>query len=105
MAPESPHRTDRNTVKTSPEITTNNRERAYGVPDFLDDGPRTLTAYGYTFGEDEIMPADDVMRANGWDGYYPAAVTNAGAAVIVLRYFDRDGYELDGYVAGWMVIV
>lgn len=80
-------------------VTTNNRTREYiHVPN--DEVPY-LQAYGYTFDESEIMPATDEMRARGYDGYYPAAVTNAGSAVIVLRYFDRDGYELDGYVAGW----
>ena len=90
-------------------VTTNNRERQYGYTyaegDFYQDGDmtRTLTAYGRTFDESEILPATDEMRTKGYDGYYPAAVTNAGAAVIVLRFFDRDGYELDGYVAGWWV--
>lgn len=93
-------------------VTTNNRERAYGRTittyderDFHQDGDasttREMTAYGYTFTEDKVMPATDEMRAQGYDGYFPAAVTNAGSAVIVLRYFDRDGYELDGFVAGW----
>lgn len=82
-------------------VTTNNRVRQYtNLPD--DDVPY-LHAYGYTFDASEILPATDEMRAQGYDGYYPAAVTNAGSAVIVLRYFDRDGYELEGYVAGWWV--
>lgn len=82
-------------------VTTNNRERQYiNVPN--DDVPY-LQAYGYTFDVSEILPGTDAMRAKGYDGYYPAAVTNAGAAVIVLRFFDREGYELEGYVAGWWV--
>ena len=82
-------------------VTTNNRERRYiNLPG--DDVPY-LHAYGYTFDEAEVYPATDAMRAKGYDGYFPAAVTNAGSAVIVLRYFDKDGYELDGYVAGWWV--
>lgn len=82
-------------------VTTNNRTRAYiEVPG---DEVSYLQAYGYTFDESEVMRATDEMRSKGYDGFYPVAVTNAGSAVIVLRYFDRDGYELEGYVAGWWV--
>lgn len=82
-------------------VTTNNRVRAFiDVPD--DDVPY-LQAYGRTFDESEVLVATDQMKAKGWDGYYEAAVTNTGAAVIVLRYFDADGNQLDGYVAGWWV--
>lgn len=84
------------------KVTTNNRERKYIVSE--DDDVAYLQAYGRTFDETEVYPAPDELRVLGYDGYYPAVVTNAGSEVIALRYFDRDGYELEGYVAGWAVM-
>jgi len=79
------------------EITTNNRVRAFK---YDDGGNRLLSAYGYTFAEDELQPASDYVRAEGYDDVLQMS-TNAGTACILIRWFDRDGYELDGYVAGW----
>lgn len=83
------------------KVTTNNRERRYIVRE--DDDVAYLKAYGFTFDETEVLRAPDELRVLGYDGYYPAVVTNGGTVAIALRYFDRDGYELDGYVAGWAV--
>lgn len=81
------------------KVTTNNRERKHiQVPG---DDVAYLQAYGRTFDETEVYPAPDGLRALGYDSYYQVVVTNSGTAGIALRHFDRDGYELDGYVAGW----
>lgn len=102
------------------KITSNNRQRdmvtynelpvsARGMFDYVkgdldsndkdqtDTEPRFFRAYGVWFDYYEIERAPHDLARQGWDGY-----TNiAAGACYVFRYFDRDGYTLDGPVVGF----
>ena len=78
-------------------ITTNNRERAITVGD---DGKEYVNAYGRTWSLEDVERAPHYILARGYDGTILES-TNVGTWGIVLRYFDRDGYELEGVIVGW----
>lgn len=93
------------------KITTNNRERDLVA---LADLPSDEAAdFDYIEGEDQYSPrlfrfrdswwdsheferAPDEYKALGWDGVMGTSYFDA----VVLRYFDRDGNELEGVVVG-----
>ena len=93
-------------------ITTNNRQRTLvplsTVPetgrhwfDYVDAGdedcPRFFRAYGVWFDYNEIERAPHDLLAQGWQGFTNISI----GACYVFRYFDVDGYELDGPVVGF----
>lgn len=99
-------------------ITTNNRERplltyeqlpvsardmfdymldARGVPSEDSYTPRFVRAYGSYYDTLESVPAPDSYRARGWN----TVMTESAFHALVFRWFDADGYALDGVVVGW----
>lgn len=99
------------TVVDGQTITTNNRERElvtiWDVPepdrndfDYLDEAdaetPRFFRFRDSWWDAHEFVVAPDSLKARGWDGVMTTSYWDA----IVLRYFDRDGYELEGVVVG-----
>lgn len=78
------------------ELTPAERERF----DYLDwpaitageDSASFVRYKGDLFDLGEVLMAPDDLKALGWDGY----VTGTYFSGWCFRYFDRDGYELDG---------
>lgn len=80
------------------------RESQFGYVADTDDNEEAYTPRFFQFrGEwhdsNEFERSANSIAAQGYDGQQ---VTSAWDA-IVLRYFDRDGYELDGVVVGHAV--
>ena len=59
-----------------------------------------VKAYGEYYDFADIPMAPDTMKAKGWDGFIPLCFWGGP----VFRYFDTDGYLLDGgdsVIVGW----
>lgn len=72
--------------------------------DYVDEedrfSPRFVQYRGdwYDTGDVEIAPPS--IKALGWDGFNSDSYWSG----MVYRYFDRDGYELDGVVIGTLIV-
>lgn len=60
------------------------------------DTARFFRFRGSWWDSHEFQVAPDSYRARGWDG----VMATSYFAAVLLRYFDRDGYELEGVVVG-----
>lgn len=90
-------------------ITTNNHERALvacqDVPETERDENYPNSDYVKAYGRFWCLDSaerftDHALSARGYDGSILDHM-NAGSCGLVLRYFDRNGYELDGVIVGW----
>ena len=96
------------------KITTNNHVRELvsfnELPkavqsdfDYVDEedrfSPRFVRYREDWYDTSDVMIAPDSIKALGWDGFN----SDSHWSGMVYRYFDRDGYELDGVVIGYLV--
>ena len=93
-----------------PRIVTNNQERPLIGWDELTDKERKwfdasqpdslfFRYRGWVYDYYEMPMAPDSLKALGWDGALADTVWTA----IIVRYFDRDGYALDGVIVGYYI--
>ena len=91
-----------------PKIVTNNQERPLITWDELTDKEREwfdasrsdslfFRYRGWVYDYYDMLIAPDSLKALGWDGALADTVWSA----IVVRYFDRGGYDLDGVIVGY----
>ena len=91
-----------------PRIVTNGHERPLIGWDELTDKEREwfdasqsnslfFRYRGWAYDSYDMPVAPDSLKVLGWDGALADSVWSA----IVVRYFDRHGYALDGVIVGY----
>lgn len=81
---------------TFDELTPDEQGWLDYVPNDEHDSPRFFRYLGDAYDLHEFEVAPSWLKAQGFDGWQ----TNSAFSATVVRYFDADGYELEGVIVG-----